>query len=134
IAIFLSTLQGAARKYMELLQILYESLANRIVKSGYLQVAETTFRVLDEKKSKKSGRSHIRYFWVYHSPETKITLFDYQKGRDVDASMVLQRNFQGFLQSDAYSVYDRIGQLMGISAVGCWAHARREFIRAQDSD
>jgi len=134
IAISLSTLQGAARKYMELLQILYESLANRIVKSSYLQVDETTFRVLDEKKSKNSGRSHLGYFWVYHSPETKITLFDYQKGRGLDAPMGLLRNFQGFLQSDAYSVYDRIGQLMGISPVGCWAHARREFIRAQDSD
>src|SRR5690606_19391352 len=83
IAISLSTLQGAARKYMELLQILYESLANRIVKSSYLQVDETTFRVLDEKKSKNSGRSHLGYFWVYHSPETKITLFDYQREGDL---------------------------------------------------
>ena len=43
-------------------------------------------------------------------------------------------NFSGYLQSDGYAVYEKIGQRQQITAVACWAHARREFERALDND
>src|SRR5690606_34379842 len=71
---------------------------------------------------------------VYHSPIDKVVLFDYQMGRGMNAPMGMLKDFQGYLQSDGYAVYDRIGARDGITHLGCWAHARREFIKARSSD
>ena len=43
------------------------------------------------------------------------------------------KGFQGYLQTDAYASYDSVVSESGgrIIAVGCWAHARREFFDAR---
>jgi hypothetical protein len=38
------------------------------------------------------------------------------------------------LQADAYGGYDGIYHAQGVTEVACWAHARRKFYDAQDSD
>jgi transposase len=38
--------------------------------------------------------------------------------------------YEGYLQADAYGVY----HAQGVTEVACWAHARRKFYGAQDSD
>jgi hypothetical protein len=38
------------------------------------------------------------------------------------------------LQADAYGGYDGIYHSQGVTEVACWAHARRKFYDAQDSD
>jgi hypothetical protein len=38
------------------------------------------------------------------------------------------------LQADAYGGYDGIYHAQGVTKVACWAHARRKFYDAQDSD
>src|SRR5258708_9207402 len=49
-----------------------------------------------------------------------------------------QRHFwgyQGYLQADAYSVYDAFFKpARGLTEVGCWMHARRYFFKALESD
>ncbi len=37
------------------------------------------------------------------------------------------KDYQGYVQTDAYRGYDALEKLPGISLVGCWAHARRKF-------
>jgi hypothetical protein len=44
------------------------------------------------------------------------------------------QNFQGYLQCDGYTGYEDILAKPGVVAVGCFAHARRYFEQAQDSD
>lgn len=47
--------------------------------------------------------------------------------RSIRAESILP-NYQGYLMSDAYVGYERIGQLMpGITKASCWAHSRRKF-------
>ena len=46
--------------------------------NGYLQVDETTIKVLDEGKK---GKTHLGYYWVYHSPIDGNVVFDYQPTR-----------------------------------------------------
>jgi transposase len=40
----------------------------------------------------------------------------------------------GYLQADAYGGYDGIFAGGSVTEVTCWAHARRKFYDAQDSD
>ncbi|MDM1465432.1 IS66 family transposase, partial [Myroides odoratimimus] len=98
---------------------------------GYLQVDETTIKVLDEKKKDKS---HLGYYWVYHAPISKLVMFNYSPTRASSAALPVLENFKGYLQTDGYSGYKAYGNKSDVTHLGCWAHARREFERALDND
>ncbi|MBK8636575.1 MAG: transposase [Saprospiraceae bacterium] len=57
---------------------LVRRIKRQVLSSGYLQVDESPIKVLD---SDKPGSTHQGYQWVYHSPERRLVLFDYRKGR-----------------------------------------------------
>lgn len=42
------------------------------------------------------------------------------------------KNYQGYLQTDGYAAYKQFDNVEGITALNCWAHARRKFIDAQN--
>jgi transposase len=98
---------------------------------GYLQVDETPIKVMERDKK---GACHQGYYWVYHSPIDKTVLFDYQPTRGAKGAEKLLQHFQGYLQTDGYGVYDKIGQRAGVIHLACMAHARREFDRALGND
>src|SRR5690606_37554033 len=110
---------------------LYEKLVIDIKNQGYLQVDETTIKVLDEKKK---GKSHLGFYWVYHAPTSKLVMFNYSSTRSSSAALPVLKNFQGYLQTDGYSGYKAYGAKSGVTQLGCWEHARREFERALDND
>lgn len=126
-----STIEGWTRQSLKILDILYQKLKKETKSKGYLQADETTIKVLDKNKKKKSHRG---YYWVYHSPIEGIVLFDYQPGRSTKAAAVMLEDFKGYLQTDGYGVYEAIGKRKGVTHLFCWAHARREFDKALSND
>ncbi|UVD79464.1 IS66 family transposase [Myroides albus] len=125
-----STIDGWATQSMDALKPLYEKLLLDIKNEGYLQVDETTIKVLDEKKKDKS---HLGYYWVYHAPISKLVMFNYSPTRSGSAALPVLENFKGYLQTDGYSGYKAYGAKSDVTHLGCWAHARREFERALDN-
>ena len=113
------------------LDILYQHYVAHTKSRGYLQVDETPIPVLE---SDKKGSTHQGYYWVYYSPLTRSVLFDYQPGRGRDGPSEMLNTFTGYMQTDGYAVYDLYGQRPDITHLGCWAHARRYFERALDTD
>ena len=71
---------------------------------------------------------------MYHSLELKASLFDYQPGRGREGPNSILEKYQGFLQTDGYSIYEKIGAKQGVVHLGCMAHARRHFMEARQSD
>ena len=126
-----TTIEGWGRQGLEVLNILYEFLLKRTRAKGYLQADESPIKVQD---GIKKGSCHQGYYWVYHCPMDSTVLFDYQPGRGAIAAANVLDGFQGFLQTDGYGVYDKIGKREGVTHVGCWAHARREFHNALTND
>ncbi len=126
-----STLDGWAGQAMDRLEILWDHLAGDTKARGYLQVDESPIKVLE---SRNKGSCHRGWYWVYHSPIEKTVLFDYQPTRGAPAPKRMLDGFKGYLQTDGYGVYDKIGQREGVVHLACWAHARREFERALDND
>lgn len=126
-----STIDSWAAQSMDALKPLYEKLLIDIKNEGYLQVDETTIKVLDEKKKDKS---HLGYYWVYHAPISKLVMFNYNPTRSGSAALPILENFKGYLQTDGYSGYKAYGNKLEVTHLGCWAHARREFERALDND
>lgn len=103
----------------------------KILASGYIQADESPIKVLD---SDKKGSTHQGYQWVYHDPTGKLVLFDYRKGRGQHGPKELLQGYQGYLQCDGYTVYDKIGADPAITTAGCLVHARRIFNDALDND
>lgn len=114
-----------------ILLYLYQALKKVVLSSHYLGADETPIKVLD--KAKK-GTSHKGYFWVYQSPAHKWVLFDYREGRGREGPQQLLKNFQGYLQTDGYGVYDSFDKKEGITLMHCMAHARRMFVEALGND
>ena len=131
IPIAASTLDGWCRAALEKLQILYDHLLEDTKTKGYLQADETPIKVLDKDKK---GATHQGYYWVYHSPIDKTVLFDYQPTRSASGPDRILSGFKGYLQTDGYKVYEKIGRKAGVTHLACWAHARREFEKALDND
>jgi transposase len=126
-----STIEGWVKQGLERIEPLWQQLKFDIKAKGYLQVDETTIKVLE---SEKRGAAHLGWYWVYHSPLDGLVLMDYQSTRGAIAAKDMLGGFKGYLQSDGYAVYEKIGQRTEVTPVACWAHARREFERALDND
>ena len=110
---------------------LYESLKAEVLQSNYLHADETPIKVLDKDKK---GATHRGYYWVYQDSIKKIVFFDYQQSRGREGPQGILQNFEGYLQSDGYVVYDILSKQPGIKLMHCMAHARRMFYDALQND
>ncbi len=126
-----STLDGWFEGACSLLEPLYQALRAQLLSSTYLQADETPIAVLDRQKK---GNTHQGYHWVYHSPEQRLVLFDYQPGRGAAGVGKLLKDYKGYLQTDGYIAYEQFEAREDIVLVGCMAHARRYFEHALDND
>jgi len=112
----------AADELLAPLRLLIESALLQI---DYLHADETTVQVLDEPGRYPWQKS---YFWVRVSGAgPPIVLFDYDPSRGGAVAQRLFGGFRGHLQTDAYSGYNGVWAQPGVTAVGCWSHARRKF-------
>jgi transposase len=126
-----STSNDWMRNVLNHLSGLYELHKKQVLGTGYLHVDETTIKVQDENKK---GKTHLGYYWVYHTSENKLVLFDYRTGRGREGPTEMLKDFTGYLQTDGYGVYDDFDKKPGITLIHCMAHARRKFSEALDSD
>jgi len=126
-----TTVSGWISQTMELIQSVYDIHCKEVLKSNYLCVDETTIKVQDKDKK---GATHKGFYWVYYDTQRKLALFDYQPGRGSVYPKTMLRDFSGYLQSDGYDAYDCFDKQDNITALNCWAHARRKFFEAKEYD
>jgi transposase len=126
-----STLCGWMAAAANLLTPLYALMLTEVLKSRVVQTDETRLPVQDPNQDKtKSGR-----LWVFIGDrEHPFTVYDYTPTKARDGPATILANFTGFLQADAANVFDGIYLPGAITEVACWAHARRYFHEARDSD
>ena len=72
-----STMNNWTHKIAELLNPLARHLKEQILNTGYVQMDESTIRVMDGKKQS----THLGYMWVMNSPEQDTVYFEYHPGR-----------------------------------------------------
>ena len=77
------------------------------------------------------GKNHQAYLWQYSRPGG-VVIFDFQPGRGREGPKQFLGHFNGILQTDGCSGYDRVGGPKLIHA-GCGAHARRYFFQAVEA-
>jgi transposase len=126
-----STVSGWIKEAVTLIEPVYNLHCKEVLESHYLNVDETTIKVLDKDKK---GKTHQGYYWVYYDTQRKLALFDYQPGRGALYPQAMLYKFKGYLQTDGYDAYEAFDKVEGITTLCCWAHARRKFYEAKDYD
>jgi transposase len=120
-------------KCAELLDPLYERAKRLVLASKVVQTDDTPVKVLDPRLPKtRTGR-----IWPYIGDrDHPAVVYDYTPTRERAGPERFLKGYRGYLQADAYSAYDHFFVMpgRGMLEVGCWAHARRHFYEALDTD
>ena len=111
----------------ELSRPLIESMWQDALASPYLCTDATGVLVQDIDKC------HTGHFWIVAAPE-KHVLFNYTIKHDKAAVDERLKDYKGYLVADAHVVYDHLYQSGQVVEVGCWAHTRRYFFKALETD
>lgn len=123
-----STLSAWVLKMGDLLTPLVDLLQQHICQTDYVQADETTVHVLQTHDKNNSKRTKS-YMWLYKTGAVlnPAIVYQYQMSRDGDHAKTFLKGFKGTLQTDGYSGYHCVTAQEGVTAMGCWAHARRKF-------
>jgi transposase len=126
------TMGGWLPAVAELLELLYRAGKKVLFESKVIGTDDTGVKVLDPRLSfARTGR-----IWPYvGDAQHPVVVYDYTATRARDGPSRFLEGYTGYLQADAYSVYDAFFKpARGLTEVGCWMHARRYFFKALDSD
>jgi transposase len=116
----------------------YDVMTHEVRLSRIILTDDTPVDVLD----RDGRRTRIGRFWVYiGDAEHPFTVFVYTPNRKRDGPLEFLKGWGKdrpvFLQADAFGGYDGIyaGEAGGqVTEVACWAHARRKFYEARNTD
>ena len=115
----------------DLLKPIVELMLKKILSSRVVQNDDTTVPVQDhDGKGIKTGR-----LWVpVGDRDHPYVVYHYTPDRSATGPREIFKDFEGYLQADAYSAYDGLYKSGEIIEVGCMMHARRKFYEARTVD
>ncbi|MBA3916895.1 MAG: IS66 family transposase [Acidobacteriales bacterium] len=133
VAISRKSMCGWMAQCADLLNPLYVAAKEILFESKVIGTDDTSVKVLDRKLPfARTGR-----IWPYYGDhEHPVILYDYTPTRERAGPEKFLTGYRGYLQADAYGGYDAFFRdpARGLIEVGCWAHARRYFHKALESD
>lgn len=124
-----STLVDYCKKATELLKPLWELLKEQVLSSAIIKTDDTHVRVrLPRKKGVLKG-----HLWAYKGDEAhRYVVCEFTSDWSGQHPKKFLGSYRGYIQADAYKGYDALfKEDTGKMEVGCWAHARRRWIKAE---
>ncbi len=126
-----TTLCGWLAAVGELVRPLVDLMARRILLSQVVHSDDTTVPV----QAPGEGKCRTGRLWCYLGDQRHpYVVYDYRPDRKRDGPANWLRDYQGYLQADAYGGYDGIYSSGQVTEVACWAHARRKFFDLPATD
>jgi transposase len=110
----------------DLVEPLYELMAERVRQSHVVATDDTIMPMLSVGKTKSSRMC------VYIGDEAHAyNIFDFTLNRGRDGPKYFLGDYQQVLLADGYGGYDGVVAGNAITRAGCWSHARRKFVDAE---
>jgi transposase len=114
----------------ELVRPLVTRMIERILQSRNIHTDDTPVPI----QSPGEGKCRKGRIWAYIGDAVNpYIVYDYTPNCSWAGPADWLRDFQGFLQADAYGGYDGIYHTGKVIEVACWAHARRKFFDAKET-
>ncbi len=113
------------------LHLVYEQIQRDMFAGSYVEADESPIKYLEP----GAGKTRQGYLWAYRVPGGD-TLFDWHGGRGHEClESFVPESFTGVIQCDGFGAYPTFARKRkGIKLAGCWAHARRKFYEAFESN
>jgi len=121
-----STLCDIFHRCASLLAPLHARMLELVAIEQYVNADETPLRV------QAKGKTRRAYIWDFISD--KLVVYVYSPGRSGQTPVDVLGDSAGFLQVDGYSGYNSVTVPGQRIRVGCWAHARRYFWKALETE
>jgi len=125
-----ATLTNYVQRAIGLLEPIYDAQWQHILQSKVLAMDETPI------KAGKAGKGKLKqtWYWPIYGEADEIC-FSWSRSRGKDHVVDQLGDFAGTLLSDGYAAYNAYAKTRPkVTQAQCWAHTRRYFERAQDSD
>jgi transposase len=114
----------------ELLQPIWDAMVNEVRASPVIHTDDTPV-VLQESSDGERATGRL---WIYRDLDGRL-VYDFSESRSRDGPLKILGDYAGYIQADAFPGYDIFFAPRGrATELACWAHARRYFVRARDSD
>lgn len=126
-----TTLTNWTHRAIALLTPIYEAQLRHILLSKTLAVDETPIKV---GTAKKKGKLHTAWYWPMYGDHDELA-FTYARSRATTHLDTVLNGFEGTLLSDGAPAYERFAATRpAVTHAQCWAHTRRAFHEAKDSE
>lgn len=128
-----NTLAAGGVRIGQAVQPVINLLRDHLLDSDLIYGDETTVQVLKEPGRKAQTKS---YMWAQMNGDGRpVRLFAYAPGR---GAVHAEKLYAGIrtgttLITDGYEVYNGIAKTGKLTHLGCWVHARRPFIKAEEA-
>lgn len=111
---------------------LYDLMKQRVLGSQVIWTDDTPIKMQDREHERNIRNARV---WVYiGDKQNPYTVFDFTESRSRDGPVTFLKDYEGYLQADAFAGYDYIYAGKKTKEVACWAHARRKFYDAQSTN
>jgi transposase len=125
-----NTMSGWVVKCAGALKPLYERMREVMLSYDIVLNDDTPVKVLDP----GSGKTHQGYLWCTVAAEgLKYTMYNFTMSRGREGPSEFFKGYKGYLLKDDYAGYNELISNEEIVEIGCWTHARRYFVEAQDT-
>jgi transposase len=136
-----STMAGWIAGICVFLEAIYNAMIKDLMSSFLIQADETTLKVLDDTEKgvspgvkRSGGKCALGYLWPYVG-DGKLAVFEFLDSRGREGPTDFLEKFTGrYLLSDGYAGYNEVVAKNKLTHLMCWAHARRKFFEAKDTD
>jgi transposase len=128
-----STMAGWMVKVADACGPIMELLRKELLCGPLINADETPVQVLKEPGRPNTSTS---YMWVFRGghPQKPVIIYRYSTTRSGEVPREMLKGYKGYCQTDAFSAYDALEKAeAGIRLVGCFAHARRNFVNVIDA-
>lgn len=118
------------RMAAEWTEVIYNRMLKELKEGNYIQLDETPIQYCDPDAG--SGKTGLGYLWAVSHPQGDV-VFDWRLSRrHGELTALIGPDYKGLMQSDGYGAYEAYDRTHPeVTWLGCWAHARRGFIKAQ---
>jgi hypothetical protein len=107
----------------------YRALGEEVTTGDVAFADESSARV----QASRAGGPGKGWMWLYANKDGDC-FFDYCESRGRDSPTRVLARFKGALHDDGYCVYEAALDPSKVTHVACWAHVRRKYVEALDSE
>ncbi len=125
-----TTLSNLVHRAITLLDPIYHAQLDHVLQSKLLAIDETPIKAGQE----QPGKLRLCWYWPIYGEDDEV-VFTFSRSRGHQHLLATLGDYRGKILSDGHSAYRTYAKkCSGVVHAQCWAHARREFVKAENDE